>query len=187
MSQNVDETEEYELEEKLAAPTTTTTATTQGGGTRMSLLDSPSVSELPSTEVPAPPLSAPPLVITETPSAATVCERPAGARERLQSTDERALAAAATATARVNSAMSWFNFNKLNLNARKRSFNVANTSHNNNDSNYIAPMTLLDDLSRVSSAIVLNKDNSGKPKKNSITQVNLIFGGKLVLFNYLFI
>lgn len=153
MSQNVDETEEYELEEK-------TSASNQAGKrgesekarTRLSQLESPTTATVP----PSPP--------------ATVCERSVLTRDRLESTDERAIAAAAAATStnRLNSgsiSSSWFNFNKLSISshlaARKRSFNVPNESNAN------AFLNLEDnDLSRVSSALILNKENSGAYFKN---------------------
>lgn len=132
MSQNVDETEEYELEEK--APTTTATTTTTSTTTTAVKVDSSQVA----SEC----------------TAAAVCERP---RDRLQSTDDRLLAAAATS--RVNSATSWFNFNKLSIGNRKRSFNVPSGG----DPAQNAFLNLDDnDLSRVSSALILSKDNSGQ-------------------------
>lgn len=184
MSQNVDETEEYELEEKLA--TTTSAATTTASSTTIpttiisntttnnNIMDSPS-SELANTcglvgvesssgggggggvgsLLPLPTLSLP---VEDDDDDETNSEKPntplphlipggGGGRERLQSTE--------TTAVRTNSTSSWFNFNKLTLGGRKRSFNVANDSSH-------APIALLDDLSRVSSALALNKDNSGR-------------------------
>lgn len=102
---------------------------------------------------------------------AATAPRPQSMRERVQSAEDRAaVAAAAAATTAATGgggggggsrATSWLNFNKLaiasHLVGRKRSFNVSTHPTSPN-----ALLNLDDnDLSRVTSALILTKDNSG--------------------------